>query len=127
MPVLVDAGRTVIESSIIIEQLDLHHSGPVPLLPRDAMVALEVRTMDRFLDNYISTPQQKIVFDSLRPEPERDARGVTDARAVLDTAYDWLERRMAGRNGQPVSASASPTAAPLDQGTGSEVMKKWSK
>jgi glutathione S-transferase len=56
MPVLVDAGRTVIESSIIIEQLDLHHSGPVPLLPRDAMVALEVRTMDRFLDNYISTP-----------------------------------------------------------------------
>ena len=24
--------------------------------------------MDRFFDNYVSTPQQKIVFDRLRPE-----------------------------------------------------------
>ncbi|MFC5525397.1 glutathione S-transferase family protein [Rhodanobacter ginsengisoli] len=97
MPVLVDAGRTVTESSIIIEHLDLHHPGPVPLLPRDALAALDVRMMDRFFDNYISTPQQKIVFDSLRPEPERDPRGVADARAMLDTAYGWLDRHMAGR------------------------------
>ncbi len=97
MPVLVDAGRSVIESSIIIEHLDLHHPGPVPLLPRDAKTALDVRMMDRFLDNYISTPQQKIVFDSLRPEPQRDPRGVADARAMLDTAYGWLDRHMAGR------------------------------
>jgi glutathione S-transferase len=65
-PVLVDAGRTVIEASIIIEHLGLYHPGSVHLLPEDARTALEVRCMDRFFDNYISTPQQKIVGDSLR-------------------------------------------------------------
>jgi glutathione S-transferase len=97
MPVLVDAGRTVVESTIIIEHLGLHHPGPVSLLPADPRAALEVRGMDRFFDNYISTPQQKIVFDSLRPEVERDARGVADARAMLDTAYGWLDQAMSGR------------------------------
>jgi glutathione S-transferase len=97
MPVLVDAGRTVVESTIIIEHLGLHHPGPVSLLPADPRAALEVRSMDRFFDNYISTPQQKIVFDSLRPEVERDARGVADARAMLDTAYGWLDQAMSGR------------------------------
>jgi glutathione S-transferase len=96
-PVLVDAGRTVIEATIIIEYLGLYHPGPVSLLPADARTALEVRGMDRFFDNYISTPQQKVVLDSLRPEGERDLRGVADARAMLDTAYDWLDRIMAGR------------------------------
>ena len=97
MPLLVDAGHTVVESSIIIEHLGLHHPGPVPLLPTDAGAALEVRGMDRFFDNYISTPQQKIVADSLRPEAERDARGVADARTMLDIAYGWLDQAMAGR------------------------------
>ncbi|WP_425603904.1 glutathione S-transferase family protein [Dyella lipolytica] len=97
MPVLVDADRTIMEASIIIEHLGLHHPGPVSLLPADASVALRVRFMDRFFDNYISTPQQKIVFDALRPETERDARGVADARAMLDTAYAWLDKTMAHR------------------------------
>ncbi|MBB5445294.1 MULTISPECIES: glutathione S-transferase family protein [unclassified Paraburkholderia] len=96
-PVLVDGGRTVVEASIIIEYLGLHYPGPVTLLPADPRVALEVRTMDRFFDNYISTPQQKVVFDSLRPEAERDRRGVADARALLDTSYAWLDRHMAER------------------------------
>jgi hypothetical protein len=36
--------------------------------------------MDRFFDNYISTSQQTIVFDRLRPEAERNARSDADAR-----------------------------------------------
>lgn len=96
-PMLVDEGRPVIESTIIIEYLGLHYPGPVPLVPDDRRAAIEVRTMDRFFDNYLSTPQQKIVFDAMRPEAERDARGVAEARAMLDTAYGWLDRTMADR------------------------------
>ena len=96
-PLLVDAGRAIPEASIIIEHLSVQHPGPVPLLPADPRAALEVRGMDRFFDNYISTPQQKVVFDSLRPEADRDACGVADARAMLDTAYAWLDRHMTGR------------------------------
>jgi glutathione S-transferase len=69
----------------------------VSLLPKEANAAMEVRIMDRFFDNYISTPQQKIVADSMRPEAECDPRGVADARRVLDTAYGWLDKAMADR------------------------------
>jgi glutathione S-transferase len=96
-PVLVESGRVVPEATTIIEYLGIHHPGPISLLPRDAAAALEVRSMDRFFDNYISTPQQKIVFDSMRPEDKKDTTGVADARQMLDTAYAWLDKTMATR------------------------------
>jgi glutathione S-transferase len=96
-PVLVDGGRTIVEATIIIEHLGLHHRGPVRLVPEDPRAALDVRMMDRFFDNYVMTPMQKIVADSLRAEERRDRQGVAEARAMLDTAYRWLDGRMAGR------------------------------
>jgi glutathione S-transferase len=97
-PVLVDEGRTVVEATIIIEHLDLHHPGPVRLIPEDRAAALEARTLDRFFDNYVMTPMQKMVFDNIRQEADRDAYGVAEARRLLDTAYGWLDRHMAGRD-----------------------------
>lgn len=96
-PVLVDDGRAIVETSIIIEHLGLYYGGPVKLIPGDPRAALEIRMMDRFFDNYISTPQQKIIFDCLRPEPTRDPHGVVEARNRLDTSYAWLERVLEGR------------------------------
>lgn len=97
MPLLVDEGQPVMEASIIIEHLGLHHPGPVRLIPQDPKAALGVRMMDRFFDNYISTPMQKIVGDSLRPADVRDAHGVTEAKTQLDKSYRWLDGALAGR------------------------------
>lgn len=96
-PVLVDGGRIIPESSVIIEYLGLHHPGPVRLVPGDAEAALEARMMDRFFDNYVMTPMQKLVADVMRPADQRDPAGVADARALLDRAYDWLGQRMRNR------------------------------
>jgi glutathione S-transferase len=96
LPVLVDDDQTVIESTIIIEYLDLRFPGPVRLVPADAAAALDARFADRFFDNYIHAPMQAIVFDAMRGE-KRDAGVVARARATLDTAYAWLERRMEHR------------------------------
>jgi len=96
-PVLVDEGRPVAEASIIIEHLQLTRLGPVRLIPEDPRAALEVRKLDRFFDNYVSTPQQKVVFDRIRPEADRDPYGVAEARKLLETAYGWLDGVMAGR------------------------------
>jgi len=96
-PVLVDRGQPIPEATIIIEYLGIHHPGPARLIPADPDKALEVRMMDRFFDNYISTPQQKCVFDSIRSEDERDPCGVGEARKMLETAYGWLDQRMEGR------------------------------
>lgn len=94
-PVLKDGTQVIVESSIIIEHLALHHPGAVRLIPPQPPAALEVRAMDRFFDNYISTPMQKIVGDRLRPAEARDAHGVAEARRSLDIAYAWLENRLA--------------------------------
>ncbi len=99
MPVLHDVGRavTVPESTIIIEYLDRHHPGDVPLVPPDPDAAREVRLWDRFFDLYVQHPMQKFVGDRLRGERERDPRGVAEAAATLDTAYTMLEAHLAGR------------------------------
>jgi glutathione S-transferase len=97
-PVLVDDGRTIAESSIIIEHLDLHHAGRVRLLPDDREAALEVRFMDRFLDNYVMTPVQKAVSEAIRAGGARKEEATAEARGALDTAYAWLEDRLSGRD-----------------------------
>ncbi|QGM98329.1 glutathione S-transferase family protein [Methylocystis parvus] len=96
-PLLLDDGRSVAEASVIVEYLDLHYPGRKPLLPRDPLAAIEVRFMDRFFDNYVMAPMQKLVFDRLRPEDARDAFGIAEARRALDTAYGWLNERMKDR------------------------------
>jgi len=93
-PVLRDGDAVVIEASLIIEHLSLHHPGPLGLLPRDPDAAIGVRFLDRFFDNYVMTPMQKLVVDRMRADGERDARGVGEARALLDAAFGWLERRL---------------------------------
>lgn len=97
IPVLHDArrGRTVPETSVIIEYLHDHYPGAVALLPDDPDARLQVRLWDRFFDLYVSTPMQKCVGDRLRPSEQRDAIGVAEAHAGLRTAYGAIERQMA--------------------------------
>jgi glutathione S-transferase len=96
-PILVDGERTIVEATTIIEYLDLHYPGKPSFVPEDRDAALEVRMLDRFFDNYVSTPQQKIVLNAIRAEKDRDPVGVAEARDMLERAYAWLERHMEGR------------------------------
>jgi glutathione S-transferase len=94
-PVLRDGESLVTESSIIIEHLMLHHPGPNRLIPDNSEAALKARFMDRFFDNYVITPMQILVADRIRTHSEHDAKGVGDARNLLDVAYGWLEKHVA--------------------------------
>jgi glutathione S-transferase len=96
-PVLVDDGRMIAESSIIIEHLGLHHPGPVRLLPEKPDEALEVRFMDRFFDNYIMAAMQKPVSAALKGDGQRKEQAMAEARQALDTAYAWLEAKLSDR------------------------------
>jgi glutathione S-transferase len=96
-PVLVDDGRTIVEATVIIEHLALHHPGRFRPVPEDARAALPVRMLDRFFDNYVMTPMQKIVGDVIRSPEARDPQGVAEARSTLDAAYRWIEGILPGR------------------------------
>jgi len=96
-PVLRDKGRTIPESSMIIEYLARHYPGKTALVPEDADLAWETRLRDRFYDLYVSAPMQKIVGDRLRPAGRNDPHGVEEARSLLRTAYGLIDREMETR------------------------------
>ena len=92
-PVLRDAARdrTLPESTIILEYADALAAGPRRLIPTDPELALRCRLQDRLYDLYIHQPMQKIVGDRLRPADGRDALGVEQARAQLESAYALVD------------------------------------
>lgn len=96
IPVLHDSvdNRVVAETSIMIEYLQQRYPGPVPLIPDDVSLQLDVRLWDRFFDLYVSVPMQKIVGDRIRPEGAKDPHGVAEARATLETAYGMIEGQL---------------------------------
>jgi glutathione S-transferase len=98
MPLLVDQGRPVPETSIIIEHLQRHHAdaGRV-LIPHDPDEALQVRLWDRLFDQYVMTPMQALTANLLRAEADRDALGVAKARDGLSSAYAFIDRHLEGR------------------------------
>lgn len=96
-PVLVDGERTVAESSIVIEHLQLAHPGPVQLVPADPAAALEVRFMDRFFDLHVMAPVQNAVGAALTGDAARRAEGMARAAEKLERAYAWLEDQWAHR------------------------------
>jgi glutathione S-transferase len=99
IPVLRDEkrDRTVPETTVIIEYLDRYYPGAQRLLPADEDLRLDARLWDRFFDLYVQAPMQRIVADRLRPEGERDPRGVAEGGAALRLAYDMVERQLAAR------------------------------
>jgi glutathione S-transferase len=109
-PVLRDhpRGRTVPESTIILEYVDRVYPGARRLIPADPDRALECRLRDRVYDSYVHLSLQKIVADRLRPEGQRDPLGVAQARAQLETAYALVDEQ--ARSG-PWSLGAEFTLA----------------
>ncbi|CCM75892.1 glutathione S-transferase family protein [Rhizobium mesoamericanum] len=96
MPVLRDEarGRTIPETTIIIEYLDRYYPATTPLIPDDFDKALDVRLWDRFFDLYVQEPMQQIVGERLRGggNPAR----VAEAEAALRKAYAMIERQLGG-------------------------------
>ena len=95
-PVLVDDGQLIFEATSIIEYLDARFPATPRLVPEDAMAAVEVRMWDRFFDNYVNYPQQRIVYTAIGREPD-DGEDGAKWKKMFDTAYEVLDRRLANR------------------------------
>ena len=92
-PLLIDDGRPVLETSIIIEHLQLHHLGPTQWIP-DGDDGLRARFLDRFFDLYVMNTMNVAVANALRPQGMQDVFGEERARERLNKAYDWLEANL---------------------------------
>jgi glutathione S-transferase len=95
-PLLDDDGTLIFEATSIIDYLDARFPDTRRLVPENPMAAVEVRMWDRFFDNYISYPQQRIVYTAIGREPDTGDGGAR-WKAAFDTAYALLDKRMADR------------------------------
>jgi glutathione S-transferase len=96
-PLLIDGERNIVETSIIIEYLQLVHPGPVRLLPADPMASLDVRFLDRFFDLHVMSPVQHAVGAALTGDPPRRQEARAFAEKRLELAYAWVEGLLPGR------------------------------
>ncbi|MCC2971375.1 glutathione S-transferase family protein [Massilia sp. IC2-476] len=109
-PLLVDADRSIVEASVIVEYLQLAYPGAVPLLPEDPLDALNVRFLDRFFDLHVIALVQHAVGGALSGDALKKQEAHTHAAEKLELAYAWLEAHLA-RNKAPWVAGANFTLA----------------
>lgn len=97
-PVLRDhaRGKTIPESSIIIDYLARTEPSAASLIPRDPELAMQTRLVDRLIDGYIHVPFQQIVAERLRPDGKKDPYGVEQARRQIRAGYNLIAPMIAG-------------------------------
>lgn len=99
VPTLVlDDGHKIPESTIIIEYLEGHFGDQgTRLIPADKDRARQTRFHDRNFDLYVNDPVATIFFDGRKPEADRNAAAVRDAKATLDVMYKLYDQIFASR------------------------------
>ncbi|HEY2517071.1 MAG TPA: glutathione S-transferase family protein [Polyangiaceae bacterium] len=97
LPLLVDADRSIPESSIIIEYIDQRIAGPAAarLIPSDPEASRRVRFHDRMFDLYLNNPVSTLFFDSRKPPEKQNPEAAASARETIEHVYDYLENHLA--------------------------------
>jgi glutathione S-transferase len=97
-PVLRDnaRGKTVPESSVIIEYLARTERSAVSLVPSDPDLAMQTRLIDRLIDGYIHLPFQQVVAERMRPPGQHDPFGVEQARSQIRSGYNLIAPMITG-------------------------------
>ncbi len=117
IPLLVlDDGHMIPESSIIVEYLDTHFDGGTKLIPDDPDESRKVRFKDRMLDLYLNEPVATLVFQSWKPEAERDPERIERALETLAVMYRFMDGDLADKtwiHGDAFTLADCAAAPPL--------------
>jgi len=96
VPVLIDDEMIVYDSTIINEYLEDEYPHP-PLLPSDSSARARVRTFEDYAD-IAFIPVTGIIMNELRkPEGERDAEKLANARQQVQRMLAVIDGSLAGR------------------------------
>lgn len=90
IPCLVlDDGHIIPESSIIIEYLD--QMAEPRLIEGDAEQTRKIRFKDRMFDLYLNDTVVTLLFQSMKPEEQKDQERIEKAKFQIDTMYSFME------------------------------------
>jgi glutathione S-transferase len=97
IPALDDEGFVVYESTIINEYLEDEYPYPA-LMPRDSEGRARARMMEDFRDSHFNPHFVHIIQESRKPEAERDAQRIDNAKAEITKAFDRTEAELKGKD-----------------------------
>jgi glutathione S-transferase len=96
VPVLVDEDAVVYDSTVINEYLEDEY--PLPrLMPEDSQSRAQVRLLEDYCDNSFIPPTTLLLAQLRKPEAERDAQRVEQAREELRRCLFFLRDRLEGQ------------------------------
>jgi glutathione S-transferase len=97
-PVLRDnaRGKTIPESSVIVDYLARTEPSAASLVPGDPDLAMQTRLIDRLLDGYVHLPMQQVVAERMRPSGHHDPFGAEQARGQIRAGYKLIAPMIAG-------------------------------
>lgn len=96
IPALDDEGFVVYDSTIINEYLEDEYPYPA-LMPRDSEGRARARMMEDFRDSHFNPYFVHIIQESRKPEGERDAQRIDNAKAEITKAFDRIEAELKGK------------------------------
>ncbi len=96
VPLLVrEDGRLIPESTIIVEYLETAFPQAPVLIPKDPEEARKARFMDRMCDLYLNDPVVSLIFESWKPEEQRDSEMMAKASEKIGIMYRYMEDQLA--------------------------------
>ena len=115
IPALVlDDGRLIPESTIIIEYLDTL-GGPA-LVSGNADEQRQIRFKDRMLDLYLNDNVATLLFQGMKAAEDRDTARIEQARFQIETLYGFMDKELGEQAfiaGETFSMADCAAAAPL--------------
>ena len=96
IPALDDEGFVVYDSTIINEYLEDEYPYPT-LMPKDSEGRARARMMEDFRDSHFNPYFVHIIQESRKPEGERDAQRIDNAKVEITKAFDRVEAELKGK------------------------------
>jgi glutathione S-transferase len=97
VPALDDEGFIIYDSTVINEYLEDEYPYP-SLMPKDSEGRARARLMEDFRDTHFNLYFVHLIQEMRKPEGERDAQRIDNARAELTKAFDRIESELNGND-----------------------------
>src|SRR5262245_11464638 len=96
IPALDDEGFVLYDSTIINEYLEDEYPYPA-LMPKDSEGRARARLLEDLRDSHFNPYFVHIIQEMRKPEGERDAQRIDNARAEITRCFDRLDRELQGK------------------------------
>src|ERR1700741_3149510 len=96
VPALDDEGFIVYDSTIINEYLEDEYPYPA-LMPEGSEGRARARMMEDFRDTHFNPPCVRLIYETRKPEAERDTNLVAAAKADIAKCFERIDRELQGK------------------------------